>query len=117
MKTSLKLIVPLAILMMGGLCRAQSLAHLPEAAPSASNDDRSGMDGYITRDMQQHQLKKLRELHQKEVLSDTDRMVTLATAMKDEVDKGNKTLNADVMKDADEISKLAKRVSDRIKSQ
>jgi hypothetical protein len=33
------------------------------------------------------------------------------------VDKGTKTLNADVLKEADEISKLAKRVSDRIKTQ
>ena len=75
------------------------------------------MEPYMTRDMQQRQLKKLREIHQREVITDTDRMVTLAAAMKDEVDKGNKTLNADVLKEADEISKLAKRVSDRIKTQ
>jgi len=67
--------------------------------------------------MQERQLKKLREQHQREMVTDTDRMIQLATAMKDEVDKGNKTLSADVLKDADEISKLAKRVSDRIKSQ
>ncbi len=112
------MIVPLVLLTAGqGLGRAQTLAHLPEAAANSNSDDHGGMEPYMTRDMQQRQLKKLREIHQREVITDTDRMVTLAAAMKDEVDKGTKTLNADVLKEADEISKLAKRVSDRIKTQ
>ncbi len=45
---------------------------------------------YVAREMQERQLKRLREEHQKEVFSDTDRLVQLATALKAEVDKGDK---------------------------
>jgi hypothetical protein len=114
----LSLALPLLVL-VPGVGRAQfNGSNLPQASTSANPEmDRGGMEPMMTRDMQQRQLKKLREMHQREVITDTDRMVALATAMKDEVDKGNKTLNADVMKDADELNKLAKRVSERIKTQ
>ena len=72
---------------------------------------------YVTREMQARQLKKLREEHQKEVFSDTARLVQLATALKEAVDKRDKAATSDVIKDVDEIAKLAKRVSDRIKTQ
>jgi hypothetical protein len=117
----LVLVAPLLGLIAGvGVGRAQfSGPVVPQTASNENPDfERGGnMEPSIARDMQQRQLKKLREQHQREVVSDTDRMVALASAMKDEVDKGNKTLNADVMKDVDEISKLAKRVSERIKTQ
>ncbi len=72
---------------------------------------------YVAREMQARQLKKLREEHQKEVFSDTTRLVQLATALKAAVDKRDKTASSDVIKNVDEIGKLAKRVSDRIKTQ
>ncbi len=71
---------------------------------------------YATREIQARQLKRLREEHQKEVFSDTNRLVQLATSLKEQVDKG-KVATLDVIKDADEIGKLAKRVSERIKTQ
>ncbi len=71
---------------------------------------------YVAREMQARQLKRLREEHQKQVFSDTNRLVQLATALKAEVDKGDKP-TPDAIKDVDEIGKLAKRVSDRIKTQ
>jgi hypothetical protein len=67
--------------------------------------------------MQEKQLKRLREEHQKEVFSDTDRLVQLATALKTEVEKRDKAATPNVVKDVDEIGKLAKRVSERIKMQ
>jgi hypothetical protein len=67
--------------------------------------------------MQERQLKRLREEHQREVFSDTDRLVQLATALKSEVEKRDKAVAPDVAKDVDEIGKLAKRVSERIKMQ
>ena len=72
---------------------------------------------YVAREMQARQMKKLREEHQKEVFSDTARLVQLATALKEAVDKRDKAATSDVIKDVDEIAKLAKRVSDRIKTQ
>jgi hypothetical protein len=71
---------------------------------------------YVAREMQARQLKRLREEHQKEVFTDTDRLVQLATALKAEVDKSDAP-SPDAFKDVDEIGKLAKRVSERIKSQ
>jgi hypothetical protein len=71
---------------------------------------------YATREMQARQMKRLREEHQKEVFNDTNRMVQLATTLKQQADKGN-VATLDVIKDADEIGKLAKRVSERIKTQ
>jgi ketosteroid isomerase-like protein len=70
----------------------------------------------VAREMLAKQMKRLREEHQKQVFSDTERLVQLATALKSEVDKGDKSAS-DVMKEVDEIGKLAKRVSDRIKTQ
>ena len=70
----------------------------------------------MAREMLAKQMKRLREEHQKQVFSDTERLVQLATALKSEVDKGDKSAS-DVMKEVDEIGKLAKRVSDRIKTQ
>jgi hypothetical protein len=72
---------------------------------------------YVAREMQERQLKRLREEHQKEMFSDTDRLVQLATALKAEVEKRDKAATPDVVKDVDEIGKLAKRVSERIKMQ
>jgi hypothetical protein len=72
---------------------------------------------FAAREMQERQLKRLREEHQKEVFSDTDRLVQLATALKAEVEKRDKAATPDVVKDVDEIGKLAKRVSERIKMQ
>jgi hypothetical protein len=72
---------------------------------------------FVAREMQERQLKRLREEHQKEVFSDTDRLVQLATALKAAVEKRDKAATPDVVKDVDEIGKLAKRVSERIKMQ
>jgi len=103
-----------------GVSRAQINAPANQANPYRDPNDHDrgfGGDSFPNREMQEKQLKRLRELHQQEVMTDTARMVQLATAMKSEVDRGTKTLNEDVMKDADEIGKLAKRVSERIKTQ
>jgi hypothetical protein len=72
---------------------------------------------FVAREMQERQLKRLREEHQKEVFSDTDRLVKLATDLKAEVEKRDRAAAPYVLKDVDEIGKLAKRVSERIKMQ
>jgi hypothetical protein len=74
---------------------------------------------YANREIQERQLKRLRLEHQHELMDDTARLLSLATALKAEVDKGTQptTLPTDALKQADEISKLAKRVSERIKTQ
>jgi hypothetical protein len=79
-------------------------AHVPDDQP------------YVPRELQARQLKRLREEHQKQVFSDAARLVQLATALKLQVQKSDK-VTVDAIKDVDEIGKLAKRLSDRIKSQ
>ncbi len=105
-----------------GLAAPQVNSRVPTADTTLPAD---GMDRgrfgeeeepYVAREMLAKQMRRLREEHQKEVFSDTDRLVQLATALKSEVDKGDKS-DSDVMKEVDEIGKLAKRVSDRIKTQ
>ena len=118
------------IVMLGGvllaapaLSRAQM--QFPSAVPTPndpqgvfSRDRATGEEPYATHEIQQRQLKRLRQEHQQELIDDTDRLVKLATVLKEEVDKGNEaTAPTDVLKQTDEISKLAKKVSDRIKNQ
>ena len=79
-------------------------AHVPDDQP------------YVPRELQARQLRRLREEHQKEVFNDAARLVQLATALKLQVQKGDK-VSVDAIKDVDEIGKLAKRLSDRIKTQ
>jgi hypothetical protein len=106
----------MAIIASLGIAAAQFNAPKGELQPP----DRShGADEppYVAREMQERQLKRLREEHQKEVFSDTDRLVKLATDLKAQVEKRDKAAAPDLVKDVDEIGKLAKRVSERIKMQ
>jgi hypothetical protein len=120
----------LRVALLGGATLAASLglaapqminSRVPTADTTTpiDNMDRGRMNDeepYAAREMLAKQLKRLRAEHQKEVFSDTERLVQLATALKSEVDKGDKPAS-DVMKEVDEIGKLAKRVSERIKTQ
>jgi hypothetical protein len=103
-----------------GLAVAQFNQNNPVTGNPVEPLDRPRMgdqqEPYVAHEMQARQLKRLREEHQKEVFSDTNRLVQLATALKAEVDKGSKP-TPDALKDVDEIGKLAKRVSERIKTQ
>jgi hypothetical protein len=108
-----------------GMARAQFNApinaQLPQASGQLGNADRTRLpddEPYGNREIQERQFKRLRQEHQQQLIDDTARLVQLATALKAEVDKGNQpALPTDVLKQADEISKLAKRVSERIKTQ
>jgi hypothetical protein len=113
----------------GGLLLAASLGvkalqfGVPPMAPS-TGDRPVGLtrpgppddEPYVNRDLQERQMKRLREEHQKQVFSDTDRLLKLATDLNAEVDKAKKP-TLDAIKDVDEIGRLAKRVSERIKTQ
>lgn len=68
------------------------------------------------RELQARQLRRLREEHQKQVFADTARLLQLATTLKEEADKGSKPSPGE-LKEVDEIAKLAKRLSERIKTQ
>src|SRR5271165_5072725 len=116
--------------LVGGLVVAASLGVAAPQFPGPNNPTPTGQldqldrrnppddqQPFVAREMQAKQMKRLREEHQKQVFSDTARLVQLATALKAEVEKRDKAATSDVLKDVDEIGKLAKRVSDRIKTQ
>jgi hypothetical protein len=110
----------LAVTASLGIAAAQFVGGSPATNGQLQQLDRThGADEppFATREMQEKQMKRLREEHQKEVFSDTDRLLQLATALKAEVEKRDKAATPDVVKDVDEIGKLAKRVSERIKMQ
>jgi hypothetical protein len=65
----------------------------------------------------EHDQAKLRNMdRQKQIVADTQKLVTLANELQADVQKSNKDmLSLDVIRKADEIEKLAKSVRDRMK--
>jgi len=65
---------------------------------------------------QREMQKKENAKREQELKKDTDKLLELATALKQSVDKsGENTLSVDVIKKADEIEKLAKAVKEKMK--
>ncbi|MGC2108818.1 MAG: hypothetical protein WA655_04830 [Candidatus Korobacteraceae bacterium] len=61
-------------------------------------------------------LKKRNVERQQELKKDTEKLLELATELKQSVDKSNEnTLSLDVIKKADQIEKLAKSIKDKMK--
>ena len=68
----------------------------------------------IEKDME----KRANKQRQEDLKRDTDRLLQLATELKQYVDKSNESvLSMDVVKKADEIEKLAHSVKDKMKGQ
>ncbi len=66
--------------------------------------------------MEDAQAKSRNVERQKKLQADTEKLLSLATELKEQVDKTDKNiLSVDVIKKADEIEKLAKSVKDRMK--
>jgi hypothetical protein len=70
------------------------------------------------RKMHEEQQKKLNQQRQAELKRDTDKLLLLATQLKQAVDKSNEnTLSLDVIRKAGEIEKLAKSVKEKMRGQ
>jgi hypothetical protein len=68
----------------------------------------------IVRHMEQQRMRITER--QKRLVADTDKLVALTTALKEQVDESNKdVLSLDMIKKAEEIEKLAHSVKERIK--
>ena len=66
--------------------------------------------------MQERQARSQNSERQKRLTADTDKLLVLATELKQEVDKTNRdVLSIDVIKKADEIEKLAHSVKERMR--
>lgn len=66
--------------------------------------------------MQERQIKELNKKRQQDIRDDTIRLFQLATELKAAVDKTNENmLSLDVVRKADEVEKLAKKVKEKMK--
>lgn len=66
--------------------------------------------------MQEQQARSRNSDRQRRLVEDTDKLLALATQLKQDVSKTNKdVMSVDVIKKADEIEKLAHNVKERMK--
>ena len=92
-------------------------AQIPEASqPQIPGTQQRERDDPWTA-QQKHNMEKKQNLQRQEDLKkDTEKLLELATELKQYVDKSNEnTLSMDVIKKADQIEKLAKSVKDKMK--
>ncbi|HKD85802.1 MAG TPA: hypothetical protein VKB58_13710 [Terriglobales bacterium] len=79
---------------------------------AATNSDDTGLTPGQKQDLQ----NKFNLQRQEEIKKDTDKLLQLATELKQSVDKSSQnTLSLDVIKKAEQIEKLAKTVKDKMK--
>jgi hypothetical protein len=86
--------------------------------PSSTLPWGNQMPGMSQPDIIRHleQRRMLISERQKRLVADTDKLVALTTALKEQVDESNKDiLSVDMIKKAEEIEKLAHSVKERIK--
>src|SRR5271157_2462987 len=96
------------------------LLGLPSAGQTmgAGRDQRTSTDIEWENQQKVNAQKKLNEQRQRDIKNDTDKLLQLATELKQYVDKTDKnTQSLDVVRKADEIEKLAKAVKDKMKGQ
>ena len=86
-----------------------------QPVPSIFNEPGNPADP-MERQRQEKLAKARNNDRQKQLVQDTNKLLSLAKELKEEVDKSNAdTLSVDVVKKAGEIEKLAKSVKDRMK--
>jgi len=102
---SLVLFLPIGLL----VCVIRVAPHL-----LAQNEPRTPTQ--MEKEMQDQRLKEANLKRQQDIRADTDRLLQLATELKAAVDKANENLlSLDVVRKADEVEKLAKRVREKMK--
>jgi hypothetical protein len=95
---------------------AQQLPPIPDA--SQQEDRRREPADRALEDLMHDQARKLNKQRQQDLKRDTDKLLDLATELKKYVDKSNENvLSLDVLKKAEEIEKLARRVKDKMRGQ
>jgi hypothetical protein len=97
---------------MGGLGQRPMPGMPPKAGIGTSEDDPDPLAAHRAA----VQAKMQSDDRQKRLVADTDKLLALATDLKEQVDKTTKdTMSVDVIKKADEIEKLAHSVKERMK--
>jgi hypothetical protein len=83
---------------------------------SAAGSQQPRTQSEMDKEMQDRQIKEANKKRQQDIRNDTDKLFQLATELKAAVDKSNENLlSLDVVRKADEVEKLAKRVKEKMK--
>jgi len=111
------LLLSVMVLFFVGPCFAQATQPQPQGPPlpSAAPPSNANEDSW---EIQQRKLmlKKQNLQRQQELKKDTEKLLELATELKQSVDRSNEnTLSVDVIRKAEQIEKLAKSVKDKMK--
>lgn len=117
-------LVGVALFTFGGTLSREQMSQPP--FPSQGPPQQDGRRGAelppigpvdpLSPQMEAQQARSRNNDRQKRLVADTDKLLALATQLKQEVDKTNKDImSVDVIKKADEIEKLAHSVKERMK--
>ena len=102
-----------------GISQPQTTAPIRPVSPgdvSRGAGDRGAGDDPFAGKLEEKQARTRNSERQKKLVADTDKLLALATELKQEVDKTDKDkLSVDVVKKADEIEKLARSVKEKMK--
>lgn len=109
--------ITLVSLLLTAASLAQISTQQNPAQPSYEGQSRAAHDEDVWEQQQQKAMQKRANLQrQQDIRKDTEKLLELATELKQAVDKSNEnTLSLDVVKKADEIEKLAKSVKNKMK--
>jgi hypothetical protein len=101
------------------LCLAMpGFAQLPRVPDPTSPERRASPAERAQEELQREAAKRQNKERQDALKHDTDKLLEMATELKEYVDKSNEhVLSVEVVKKADEIEKLAHRVREKMKGQ
>lgn len=107
--------IVLALGMLHGSGGFAQMGPPPDASTSGGRQQQDREDPF-TLQQKKDLVKKQNELRQQEIKKDTDKLLELATELKQYVDKTNENIiSLDVIKKAEQIEKLAHNVKDKMK--
>ena len=107
----------LLLILAGGAGVSQQVGGRPSPTdPSRPLGEPSRNEDPFAGKVAEQQARNRNVDRQKRLVADTDKLLSLATELKQDVDKSDKnTLSVDVVKKADEIEKLARSVKEKMK--
>jgi uncharacterized protein YlxW (UPF0749 family) len=89
---------------------------LATSAPAATTTQFESRQDPAQKEMQERMMREANKKRQQDIREDTDKLFQLATELKAAVDKTNENLlSLDVVRKADEVEKLAKKVKEKMK--
>jgi hypothetical protein len=114
---SRKIIPTLLFPVLFSVCSlAQGLGQRPGPPPIVPGKGDSGDNNTMQQQVARDLAKKANEDRQKTLKNDTDKLLKLASELKEDVDKSNENvLSLDVIKKAEQIEKLAHSVKEKMK--